>query len=114
MTSKFKWKHIVGSVLSRVSFAASPVSLRLLVLELSIGAFNAHPQQVVGGEIPQSPAAAGLTRAPLGYLAERALSPGGADSAPCLTPERMVVERREKRQTKALNKTNLRNTKQFA
>ena len=39
---------------------------------------------------------------------------GGADSAPpCLTPERMVVERREKRQTKALNKTNLQNTKKF-
>ena len=38
---------------------------------------------------------------------------GGADSAPCLTPERMVVERREKRQTKSLNKTNLTNTKNF-
>ena len=55
-----------------------------------------------------------LTRAPLGYSAERApLGGGGADSAPCLTPERMVVERREKRQTKALNKTNLKNTKNF-
>ena len=54
-----------------------------------------------------------LTRAPLGYSAERAPL-GGADSAPCLTPERMVVERREKRKTKALNKTNLRNTKNFA
>ena len=32
---------------------------------------------------------------------------------PCLTPERMVVERREKRQTKALNKKNLKNTKNF-
>ena len=54
-----------------------------------------------------------LTRAPLGYSAER--SPlGGTDSAPCLTPERMVVERREKRHTKPLNQTNLRNTKTFA
>ena len=55
-----------------------------------------------------------LTRAPLGYSAERAPLGGGADSAPCLTPERMVVERRKKRQTKALNKTNLKNTKNFA
>ena len=40
---------------------------------------------------------------------------GGVDSAPpCFTPERMVVERRGKRQTKALNKTNLRSTKNFA
>ena len=55
-----------------------------------------------------------LTRAPLGYSAERApLGGGGADSAPCLTPERMVVERRKKRQTKSLNKTNLKNTKNF-
>ena len=38
---------------------------------------------------------------------------GGGDSAPCLTPERMVLERREKRQTKALNKTNFKNTKKF-
>ena len=38
----------------------------------------------------------------------------GEDSVPCLTPERMVVERREERQTKALNKTNLTNTKHFA
>ena len=53
-----------------------------------------------------------LTRAPLGYLAERAPL-GEADSAPCLTPKRMVVERRENRQTKALNKTNLKNTKKF-
>ena len=37
----------------------------------------------------------------------------GADSAPCLTPERMVVERREERQTKALNKTNPKSTKNF-
>ena len=36
-----------------------------------------------------------LTRAPLGYSAERAPL-GGADSAPCLTPKRMVVERQEK------------------
>ena len=48
--------------------------------------------------------------AALGYSAERAPLGGGADSAPCLTPERMLVERREKRQTKALNKTNLKNT----
>ena len=39
---------------------------------------------------------------------------GGGDSAPCPTPERMVIERRGKRQTKALNKTNLRNTKILA
>ena len=39
---------------------------------------------------------------------------GGADSSPCLTPERMVIERREKRQMKALNKTNLRNTNSAA
>ena len=31
-----------------------------------------------------------LTRAPLEYSAERAPL-GGGDSAPCLTPERMVV-----------------------
>ena len=33
---------------------------------------------------------------------------------PCLTRKRMVVERRKKRQTNALNKSNLRNTKNFA
>ena len=54
-----------------------------------------------------------LTRAPLGYSAERAPLGGGRFCPPCLTPERMVVERREKRQTKALNKTNLKNTKNF-
>ena len=54
----------------------------------------------------------GLTRAPLGYSAERAPL-GGQILPPCVTPERMVVERREKRQTKALNKTNLKNTKNF-
>ena len=53
-----------------------------------------------------------LTRAPLGYSAERAPL-GGQILPPCLTPERMVVERRRKRQTKALNKTNLKNTKNF-
>ena len=54
-----------------------------------------------------------LTRAPLGYSAERAPLGGGQILPPCLTPERMVVERREERQTKALNKTNLKNTKNF-
>ena len=54
-----------------------------------------------------------LTRAPLGYSAERAPLGGGILCPPCLTPERMVVERREKGQTKALNKTNLKNTKHF-
>ena len=41
---------------------------------------------------------------------------GGGEQilSPCLIPERMVVERREKRQTKALNKTNLRNANNFA
>ena len=51
---------------------------------------------------------------PLEYSAERAPLGGGADSAPYLTPKRMVVERREKRQTKTFNKTNLRNTRHFA
>ena len=50
------------------------------------------------------PAGVGRTR-PLG---------GGADSVPCLTHERMVVERREKRQTKALNNKNHKNTNNFA
>ena len=51
---------------------------------------------------------------PAGVFGERAPLRGrGADSALCLTPERMVVERREKRQTKALNKKNLRNTKKL-
>ena len=48
-----------------------------------------------------------LTRAPLAagrYSAERAPLEWVTDSdPPCLTPERMAVERREKRQTKALN-----------
>ena len=44
-----------------------------------------------------------LTRAPLGYSAERALL-GEADSAPCLTPERMVVERRENGKRKLLTR----------
>ena len=52
-----------------------------------------------------------LTRAPLGYSAERAPL-RGADSAPppCLTSERRVVERRGKRQTKGLNKADLKST----
>ena len=50
---------------------------------------------------------------PLGYSAERATLRGVGDSTHCLPPARMVVERRGKRQTKALNKTNLRNTKKF-
>ena len=54
-----------------------------------------------------------LTRTPLGYSAKRVPLGGGTDSAPCLTPQPMVVERREKRQTKALNKTNLKNTKKI-
>ena len=37
-----------------------------------------------------------LTRAPLGYSAERAPLGGGRFCPPCLTPERMVVERRRK------------------
>ena len=48
---------------------------------------------------------------PSGVFGRTRPAGGGADSAPCLTPERMVEERREKRQTKALNKTNLSNTK---
>ena len=40
-------------------------------------------------------ASAYLTRAPLGYSTERAPLGGGADSAPSLTPERMVVKRRK-------------------
>ena len=53
-----------------------------------------------------------LTRAPLGYSAEHAPLGGGQILHPCLTPERMVG-RRKKRQTKALNKTNLKNTKKL-
>ena len=56
-----------------------------------------------------------LTRAPLGYSAERAPLPGGGQILPpCLTPKQMVVERWKKRQTKALNKANVRITKNFA
>ena len=44
-----------------------------------------------------------LTRAPLGYSAERAPL-GGADSAPpCLTPELIGAARRARRRSKALN-----------
>ena len=54
-----------------------------------------------------------LTRVPLGYSAERAPLWGG-NSAP-LSNSRMDGRRKtKKRQTKALNKTNLRNTKNFA
>ena len=46
-----------------------------------------------------------LTRALLGYLAERApLWGAGADSAPCLTRERAAVARRARRQSKAPDK----------
>ena len=47
-----------------------------------------------------------LTRAPLGYSAERAPlgGGGGADSAPpCLTPELIGAARRARRRSKALN-----------
>ena len=46
-----------------------------------------------------------LTRAPLGYSAERAPLGGGADSAPppCLTPELIGAARRARRRSKALN-----------
>ena len=46
-----------------------------------------------------------ITRAPLHW--------GGGILPPCLTPERMIVETRKtgKRRTKALKKTNLKNTK---
>ena len=54
-----------------------------------------------------------LTRTPLGYSAECAPL-GGRILPPCLTHEQMVVERREKRQTEALTKTNLRNTNNSA
>ena len=50
---------------------------------------------------------------PAGVFGRTRPAGGGADSAPYLTPERMVVERREKRQTKALNNTYLQNTKNF-
>ena len=53
-----------------------------------------------------------IARAPLGYSAESAPL-GGQILPPCLTPERMVVERWEKRQAKALNKTNIQNIKKF-
>ena len=45
-----------------------------------------------------------LSRASLGHSAERALLGGGADTASCLTPERMIVERRGKRQKKLLTR----------
>ena len=44
-----------------------------------------------------------LTRAPLGYSAERAPLGGGAYSAPCLTPELIGAARRARRRSKALN-----------
>ena len=50
---------------------------------------------------------------PAGVFGRTRPAGGGQILLPCLTPERMVVERREKRQTKALNKTNLKNTKNF-
>ena len=57
----------------------------------------------------------GLTRAPLGYLAERAPLGGGADSAPppCLTQEREAVARWARWQTKALDEYFLSNKKQI-
>ena len=55
-----------------------------------------------------SPAPAGrcsvLTRAPLGYSAERApLGGGGRFCPPCLTPELIGAARRARRRSKALN-----------
>ena len=51
---------------------------------------------------------------PTGPFNPRPAGGGGQILPPCPTPEQMVVEGRKKRQTKALNKTNLRNAKKFA
>ena len=55
-----------------------------------------------------------LTRAPLGYSAECAPLEGADSAPPCLTSERRVVERREKRQTEGLNKFDINSTTNFA
>ena len=47
-----------------------------------------------------------LSRAPLGYSAERAPLGGGAYSAPCLTPELIGAARRARRRSKALDEKN--------
>ena len=44
-----------------------------------------------------------LTRAPLGYSAERAPLGGGRFCPPCLTPELIGAARRARRRSKALN-----------
>ena len=44
-----------------------------------------------------------LTRAPLGYSAERAPLGGGQILPPCLTPELIGAARRARRRSKALN-----------
>ena len=48
---------------------------------------------------------------PAGVFGRTRPAGGGQILPPCLTPERMVVERREKRQTNALNKQILRTPK---
>ena len=50
---------------------------------------------------------------PAGVFGRTRPAGGGADSATCLTPKRIVVERRGKWQTKALYKKNLKNTKNY-
>ena len=55
-----------------------------------------------------------LTPAPLGYSAKRAPPRWGADSAPLSNSRTDGRRKTKKRQTKALNKTNLKNTKNSA
>ena len=69
--------------------------------------YDLHSTYVRPGELGEP-----LTRAPLGYSAERApLGGGGQILPPVLTPERMVVERRKNVKRKLSTRRILRTTK---
>ena len=73
------------------------------------GAWEAYHKRFL---LPRRPF---LARAPLGYSAERApLGGGGADSVPLSNSRTDGRKKTGKRQMKALNKMNLKNTKNFA
>ena len=65
------------------------------------------------GVVSHSPGRTRVSPRPAGVFS-RTLNAGGGADPPCLTSERGVVKRREKRQTKGVNETDLKSTKNFA